>query len=89
MRDYVVDRVIRSAEYIVEHGATLRDTAAHFGIGKSTVHTDMRERLMLLDPILYGEVKRVLDLNLTERHLRGGESTRMGYLEHRILRKRH
>ena len=86
MKDYVIRRVLDSAEYIVCYGATLRDTAKHFGIGKSTVHTDMQNKLREIDYGLYLEVKAVLEVNLTTRHLRGGESTRQRYKDKLIIR---
>ena len=72
-------RVIRLAEYIACHGATVRQTARVFGISKSTVHKDMETRLKCLSPALYAQVKEVFRRNKAERHLRGGEATRMRY----------
>lgn len=74
-------RIIREAEYIVENNATLRACAAVFGVGKSTVHTDVTKKLKNIDGALFEEVKQVLDLNLKERHLRGGDSTKRLYEE--------
>ena len=72
-------------EFVVETGATVRHTASVYGISKSTVHKDLTERLKYIDPALFKEVKRVLDNNKAERHLRGGEATRLKY---RRLKKR-
>lgn len=72
-------RVRESAEYILETGCTVRACAAHFGISKSTVHKDVTERLASVDLVLFGQVRRVLDKNLSERHLRGGAATRRKY----------
>ena len=72
-------------EFVVETGATVRHTASVYGISKSTVHKDLTERLKYIDPSLFKEVKRVLDNNKAERHLRGGEATRLKY---RRLKKR-
>jgi len=66
-------------EFVVETGATVRHTASVYGISKSTVHKDLTERLKYIDPALFKEVKRVLDNNKAERHLRGGEATRLKY----------
>lgn len=63
-------------EYIAETGCTVRDCAAHFGISKSTVHKDITERLKDVDENLYREVRRVLGVNLAQRHIRGGDATR-------------
>ena len=77
--DDIVDRVIKEGEYIVKTGATVRDTAKVFHFSKSTVHKDVTERLNSIDKDLYKKVKKVLNLNLAERHIRGGEATRRKY----------
>ena len=66
-------------EYIIAHGATVRQAAQKFGISKSTVHKDVTEILKRVDPILYADVRTVLEINKQERHLRGGEATRRKY----------
>ncbi len=68
------------AEYVIETGATVRRSAAHFGISKSTVHKDLTYKLRMINPSLYSAVKEILDKNKSERHLRGGEATRKKYL---------
>ncbi|MDD4316689.1 MAG: sporulation transcriptional regulator SpoIIID [Clostridia bacterium] len=73
-------RVMRAAEYIIEHHATVREAAAFFGYGKSTLHTDVTTRLRNIDFYLYCEVRGILSDNYKEKHLRGGESTRKKYL---------
>jgi len=72
-------RVLEVAAYIVESGDTVRGAAAHFGCSKSTVHKYMTERLERLNPVLYAEVRQVLDLNKAERHIRGGLATKKKY----------
>ena len=67
------------AEYVIETGATVRRAAAHFGISKSTVHKDITGKLRFYNANLYKNVKEVLDLNKSERHLRGGEATKRKY----------
>ena len=79
MWEYIEERVIRCAEYIVETGCTVRACSAHFSISKSTVHKDVSERLRFLDADLYERVRNVLNLNLSERHIRGGIATRDKY----------
>ena len=74
------NRVILEAEYIIKYGATVRKTAGVFGVGKSTVHKDMTKILPLMSTYLYEKVKKVLQLNLQERHIRGGEATKNKYL---------
>ena len=78
-RDYY-DRSQELGNYIIENNATVREAAAWFGISKSTVHKDVTEKLKRTDFVLYNQVKEVLDKNKAERHLRGGEATRIKYL---------
>ncbi len=79
------DRCVRLAEYLVEHKSTVRATAKHFGISKSTVHKDLSEKLPRINAALYSEAKSVLLSNKAERHLRGGQATKMKY---RLLRNK-
>ena len=72
-------RVMQSAEYIVRHEATVRQTARVFGVSKSTVHKNMEMRLPQLSSALTREVAAVFAKNKAERHLRGGEATRRRY----------
>jgi putative DeoR family transcriptional regulator (stage III sporulation protein D) len=81
MAEYIKDRVISVAYYTIETGATVRETAKVFGVGKSTIHKDLTDRLLKIDKVLYEKVKEVLKTNKEERHLRGGEATRQKYLE--------
>ena len=69
----------RLAEYVIEHRGTVRSAAAHFGVSKSTVHKDLRERLPLLDSALYRQVQAILEENKAQRHIRGGMATRRKY----------
>ena len=80
MKDYIEERVLELARYIVETGAMVRSTAAKFRVSKSTVHKDITERLHEINPGLAAEVKEVLDNNKAERHIRGGLATREKYL---------
>ncbi len=75
----IKDRVIEEARYIIKTGDTVRGTAKVFGLGKSTVHKDVTERLKKIDVITYENVKKILEKNLAERHIRGGEATRKKY----------
>ena len=81
MWDYIEERAIKCAEYIVETGCTVRACSAHFCISKSTVHKDVSERLKTIDAELYEKARNVLNLNLNERHIRGGLATREKYLK--------
>lgn len=77
------DRCEILGEYVVETGSTVRGAASHFGISKSTVHKDLTYKLKYKNVPLYKEVKVILDINKSERHIRGGEATRKKYLQHR------
>ena len=79
MREEVRLRVMQAAEHILETGATVRACAGKFGVSKTTIHKDMRERLPKMDADLSRRVDAVLQRNLQERHLRGGEATRRKY----------
>lgn len=79
MGDELTKRVIVSAEYIAATGATVRAAAEKFSVSKSTVHKDVSERLKSIDDALYKKVRKVLDINLKERHVRGGEATKRKY----------
>ncbi len=80
MKDYIEERALKIAHYIIDSKATVRQTAKKFGISKSTVHKDMVDRLVQINPELAGEVRRVLDVNKQERHIRGGLATKEKYL---------
>ena len=79
MWEYIEERIIKCAEYIVETDCTVRACSAHFYISKSTVHKDVSERLKYIDQTLYEKVREVLNKNLSERHIRGGIATREKY----------
>ena len=73
------------AEYLVENNATVRSAARHFSVSKSTVHKDITMFLPWINPALYQLAKQVLDINKSERHLRGGEATRKKYLSRKKI----
>lgn len=79
MTDTIDKRACELAVYMIETGATVRTVANHFGISKSTVHKDLQQRLPKADPLLYAQVRTVLDRNKMERHIRGGLATRKMY----------
>lgn len=81
MNDYIWQRVIDIAKYVLSTGDTVRSVADAFGVSKSTVHKDLTERLYQVNPGLAEQVKLVLESNKAERHLRGGEATRRKYQE--------
>ena len=80
MKGYIEERAVKTAEYIIETKATVRQTARKFGVSKSTVHKDVSERLKKINPKLYRQVKELMDTNKQERHIRGGLATREKYL---------
>lgn len=80
MKDYIEERAIDIANYIIDCNATVRQTAKEFGISKSTVHKDVTDRLVEINPILAREARKVLDVNKMERHIRGGLATKEKYL---------
>lgn len=79
MYEYIEERVLDVACYIIDNGATVRQAAAQFGISKSTVHKDMSERLRHIDPVAAAAVREVLQHNKEERHIRGGMATYRKY----------
>ncbi|MDD6734983.1 MAG: sporulation transcriptional regulator SpoIIID [Clostridiales bacterium] len=81
MKDYIEERVLELAYYILENESTVRKAAKKYNISKSTVHKDITERLSDLNPALAREVHFVLDKNKAERHIRGGLATKEKYLK--------
>ena len=79
MKDYIENRVKEVANYIISSKSTIRKTAKEFGVSKSTIHKDIIERLPKMDTILTSQVKDVLNINLEERHIRGGQATKRKY----------
>ncbi|OUQ28522.1 sporulation transcriptional regulator SpoIIID [Lachnoclostridium sp. An131] len=80
MKDYIEERAVSIANYIIDNNATVRQTAKKFGISKSTVHKDVAERLLHINPSLARQARVVLDINKSERHIRGGMATKEKYL---------
>ena len=79
MKEYIEERVTLIAEYVLENGATVRQAARAFGTSKSTVHKDLTERLSAISPSTAKAVAEVLKKNKDERHIRGGNATRLKY----------
>ena len=80
MKGYIEERAVDIANYIIDYNATVRQTAKQFGISKSTVHKDVTERLIQINPSLAHKARLVLDLNKSGRHIRGGLATKEKYL---------
>ena len=87
MKGYIEERAVEIANYIVENNSTVRQTAKKFGISKSTVHKDVSERLLGINSVLAKDVRKVLDQNKEERHIRGGMATKDKYLKVRQSKK--
>ena len=79
MNNEVEQRAIDLAEYIIENKTTVRAAAKKFGVSKSTVFVDVSERLKKFNPGLYSDVRKVLDINKAERHIRGGMATKQKF----------
>lgn len=79
MKDYIEERVLEVANYIIDSKATIRKTAKIFGVSKSTIHKDMTERLPKINPQIAQEAKLILEINKAERHIRGGKATKLKY----------
>ena len=76
---YIEERAVKLAQYIIDSKDTVRGAAKKFGVSKSTVHKDVSERLLKINPILAHEVRNILDENKAERHIRGGMATKLKY----------
>ena len=79
MKDYIERRAIEIANYIIEEKTTVRQAAKKFGVSKSTIHKDVTERLEQINSALASQARSVLELNKSERHIRGGMATKKKY----------
>lgn len=79
MKDYIEERALEIANYIVREKATVRQAAGIFGVSKSTVHKDVTERLPRINPLIANNVRTILEKNKAERHIRGGKATKLKY----------
>lgn len=79
---YIEERAVELAEYIIDSKDTVRGAAKKFGISKSTVHKDVSQRLLKINPALAIQVRKILDENKAERHIRGGMATKLKYSHH-------
>ncbi len=87
MKELSKKRILEEGEYIVKTGATVRSAGAYFEISKSTIHKDMAIRLKSVDRELYEEVRKILEINKEERHIRGGLATREKFIKQKELLK--
>ena len=86
MKEYIEERAVEIANYIIEEKATVRQAAKKFGVSKSTIHKDVTDRLARINPALASQARVVLDINKSERHIRGGMATREKYLHQMQVR---
>ena len=84
MDKHICDRVINESRYIIETNKTIREVADIFGVSKSTVHNDIRKRLLEIDKYLYEKVSSILEYHIDIKHIRGGESTKRKFLERKM-----
>ena len=83
MNKIIINRVNDIADYIIKTKNTIRETAKIFNISKSTVHKDLKERLIYIDKIKYKKIKKIMNEHIETRHIKGGESTRKLFLKKR------
>ena len=81
----IEERAITLAHYIINSKDTVRGAAKKYGVSKSTVHKDVSERLLRINPALASEVRAVLDENKAERHIRGGQATKLKYSHRKVV----
>lgn len=86
MKAYIEERAVEMANYIIQEETTVRQAAKKFGVSKSTVHKDVTERLARINPSLALQARKILDINKSERHIRGGMATKDKYLHERQVR---
>ena len=84
MNNRIYNRVISEAKYIILNDKTIRETSYIFGVSKSTVHKDMRDRLYLIDKLLYEKVSNIMKYHTDIKHIRGGESTKRKFLTRNV-----
>lgn len=83
MKAYIEQRAVEVGNYIIRSKATVRETAKKFGISKSTVHKDLTDRLKVINPTLACDVRKILEVNKAERHIRGGLATKNKYINNK------
>ena len=80
MKEYIEERAMEIARYIIENNATVRQASKAFGVSKITVHKDIVDRMEYINPSLASQARVVLEQNKAERHIRGGMATKEKYL---------
>ena len=84
MNKKIINRVLEEGKFIIDTGYTVREMASIFKISKSTIHKDLRDRLLEIDKDMYEKVSSILQYHMDIRHIRGGESTRKKFLEKNV-----
>ena len=88
MKEILEERAVKLGEYILQNRTTVRKAAKAFGVSKSTVHKDVSERLKSVNLELYNSVKKILNINKAQRHIRGGYATKHKYeMKNKISKK--
>ena len=82
----IESRVLEVANYVIETGNTVRETAKKFGVSKSTIYKDITNRILRINPVLAKETEKILEINKSERHIRGGAATKRKYFYSENLR---
>ncbi len=79
MKEYIKERAVQIADYVIAHRCTVREAAAEFCVSKSTAHKDLSERLPEVDASRHAEASAILAMNWSDRYNRGGAATRYKY----------
>lgn len=79
MQEELIERIKSEADYIIKNDTTIRLTARRFGLSKTTIHTDVTQKLFYINKTLYKKVRRVLDNNISQRAIRGGRAVKKKY----------
>jgi len=81
MKNNIENRVYLEAEFILKNKCTIRSMTSVFNVSKSTIHFDLSKRLKRYNYSLFLKVDKILKFNLSQRHIRGGKSTKNKYLK--------
>ena len=84
----IKSRVIEVANYIIKTKKTIRQAAKEFNVSKSTIHKDIKEKLIKIDYNKYLEVNDIFKKHIEVRHILGGESTRKKYEKLKLINER-
>lgn len=85
MNDKIYKRVSLISDYIIDTEATIREAALKFNVSKSTVHKDIKERLLNINLVKYEKIKKIMKKHIENRHINGGEATKKLFLRKKQL----